>query len=548
MKSLLAASLGLAVLACPAHAALVVSKAATAGVSCASGVCTATQADAVLNDKDFKHLINAGDLTLVSGSAAEDIVFDAKVQWTGAHLLTLDAYRSIQFVLDATSEGAGGVTMLTGDGAGSGTLTFTGKGKLSFWDLSSKLVIDKHGYRLAGDIATLAADIAAKPNGHYALAKGYDASVDGAYASAPIPTTFNGVLEGLGHAIDKLSMAYSNKTVSINFGLFADIGAQGRVRDLYLTNADIEYSSAHTGGNLTGAFAATNAGRLENVAVVTGKVFGQCAGGLAGENDGTIIHSSVTGEVGADNEQAAGGLTCINSGTITQSSVNAEVGAGYGGGTGGLAVSNDGTISLSHAAGRVLVGGATTGNVPDAFAGGVAAFNSGAISQTYSAAVVEGGSCYAGETHSNNAFGGGLVAENTGSVADSYATGATSSANNRGCGAEAGGLVAYAKTGTLARVYSTGVVTCDDCESYQLGGLIGADSVMSNQSAYWDLDASGVTNPSQGAGSPQNDPGITGLSDTALKSALPAGFDPSVWAQSPSINNGWPYLIANPPQ
>jgi len=44
-----------------------------------------------------------------------------------------------------------------------------------------------------------------------------------------------------------------------------------------------------------------------------------------------------------------------------------------------------------------------------------------------------------------------------------------------------------------------------------------------------------------------DDPGITGLTDAQLKSGLPTGFDPSVWAQSPSINNGYPYLIANPP-
>ncbi len=43
-------------------------------------------------------------------------------------------------------------------------------------------------------------------------------------------------------------------------------------------------------------------------------------------------------------------------------------------------------------------------------------------------------------------------------------------------------------------------------------------------------------------------PGITGLTDAQLKSALPAGFDPNVWGQNPNINNGWPYLLANPPQ
>ena len=25
------------------------------------------------------------------------------------------------------------------------------------------------------------------------------------------------------------------------------------------------------------------------------------------------------------------------------------------------------------------------------------------------------------------------------------------------------------------------------------------------------------------------------------------GFDPNIWAENPKINNGFPYLIANPP-
>jgi len=37
------------------------------------------------------------------------------------------------------------------------------------------------------------------------------------------------------------------------------------------------------------------------------------------------------------------------------------------------------------------------------------------------------------------------------------------------------------------------------------------------------------------------------LSDEQLKAALPPGFDPAIWGQSASINNGYPYLLANPP-
>jgi hypothetical protein len=66
--------------------------------------------------------------------------------------------------------------------------------------------------------------------------------------------------------------------------------------------------------------------------------------------------------------------------------------------------------------------------------------------------------------------------------------------------------------------------------------------------AYWDTTTSGITNPSQGAGTPANDPGITGLTTDQLQSGLPAGFDPSVWGESANINNGMPYLLANPPK
>ncbi len=66
--------------------------------------------------------------------------------------------------------------------------------------------------------------------------------------------------------------------------------------------------------------------------------------------------------------------------------------------------------------------------------------------------------------------------------------------------------------------------------------------------AYWDLDSSGISDPSRGAGNVANYPGIAGLTTAQLQSALPAGFDPAVWARSASLNNGYPYLIANPPQ
>ena len=551
MKLILAAALALAAAACPARAALVVSNGATSNVSCASGVCTATAANAVLNEKDFRHMIGAGDLTLVSGSTAQDIVVNAKIQWAKAHHLSLDSFRGIAFTLELASEGGGGATLTTNDGGSGGTLSFTAKGKLTFWDTSSGLVINGTSYTLANDIATLAADIAANPSGAFALGRGYDASVDGAYKSAPIPTTLGGAFEGLGHAIDKLTMLHKRRLPGTDMGLFAAIGAMGSVRDLYLTGPDIEYADKAFGEHNTGAFAANSAGTIANVALIGGKVIGQCTGGIVGENDGTLANVSVSGGavVGGGNEDSAGGLACINAGTITRSVFDGDVGPGSTGDAGGIAVANGGTISFSYVAGRVVVGSATTGNMPDQAAGGIATGNSGTISQSYSIASVEAGDCYAGEVHSNNAYSGGLVADNSGTIADSYATGTSYAGNSRGCGAVSGGLIADNATGAIVeRVYSIGQVTCFSCSSDEWGGLMGIDAQMSNQSAYWDLNTSGVSDPSRGAGRPANDPGVTGLTTAQFQSGLPSGFDPSVWAQSASINGGYPYLIANPPQ
>ena len=77
------------------------------------------------------------------------------------------------------------------------------------------------------------------------------------------------------------------------------------------------------------------------------------------------------------------------------------------------------------------------------------------------------------------------------------------------------------------------------------GGFFGYYSSASVSHDYWDTQTSGSSNAS---GSQSFIPGITGVTTKQLKSKLPRGFDPTIWAQSPSINSGLPYLIDNPPQ
>ena len=77
-----------------------------------------------------------------------------------------------------------------------------------------------------------------------------------------------------------------------------------------------------------------------------------------------------------------------------------------------------------------------------------------------------------------------------------------------------------------------------------LGGFIGDDIDGDFSDCYWDTTTSGTDNGT-GEG---NVSGITGLTTEQLQSGLPAGFDPTIWAQNPKINHGFPYLITNPPR
>jgi hypothetical protein len=521
-----------------AQASVVISSAPTSNVTCIGGTCTATAADAVLNAKDFRRLLGAGDLTLVSGSLAQDIVIAAKVQYTKTHHLTLDSFRGIAFQLELASEGGGGVTIKTNDGGSGGALTYGGKGKLTFWDTASGLVIDGTSYTLANDIATLASDIAANPSGAFALGRGYDASVDGAYGAAPIPTTFTGTFTGLGHTIANLTI-HSAHQHSASVGLFAAIGTRGQASDVSLDAASVK-----SGIELnTAMFAGTNAGTIRNVSV-SGSV--EARGGnpaaLVGENAGTVSGAHASGNVAnATRRGVAAGLVGTNGGMISRSTSSVNVGAGKV--ACGLVGINGGTVTLSSATGSVNI--SLQQHNESSFAAGLVCTNGGIVSQSFSTATIYAGYGKQGESDSWWANGGGLVEanENGGTVQDCYFLGAVSAEPELALGG-----LASASYGTIATSYSAGTVPATPVQ--YTGGLIGelntANGVDTND--YWDLDASGISDPSRGAGNVANAPGLTGLTTAQFQSGLPTGFDPAVWGQTPSVNNGYPYLLANPPQ
>jgi hypothetical protein len=482
----------------PASAALVIGQTATQNVSCAAGVCTATAANAVLFAGQLRAMLASADVKVASGSSAGDIQVAAPVYWASGHKLTLDSFHAITVNKPISVNGEGGLELTTNDGGASGLLSFTWNGYVSFLDLSSPLTIDGNAYTLVGDLATLAADVQATPSGFYALAHDYNANPDGIYTAAVVPTTLQGKFEGLGNKIDGLHIKTAN-LVSIA-GLFETIGNGAQVENTILTHASY-------------------------VARVRGTPVGDL-GGIAGLNNGLIQNSAVLGEIRGWGALLAGGIAGSNQGTIRYSRTDAQL---AGNNAGGIAGNNVGTINNCFSTGRtnaVQVAASPS-------AGGIAGVNAlGTIAQVYATGIVTGKAL---------TTVGGLVGSNTGTINEGYAFGAVTA----GSASVVGGL-AGANTGTISQSYSTGQVTGGTLAT--VGGFVGTDVLLGLDisSSYFDTTTSGKS-ATHGAGSIASDPGITGLTDAALKATLPSGFSVVYWGQNGAVQNGMPYLLALPP-
>ncbi len=221
---------------------------------------------------------------------------------------------------------------------------------------------------------------------------------------------------------------------------------------------------------------------------------------LAGGNEGSIRRCRAIGSVKVGG-QTVGGLVGVNFGTIVLSHADAKIGGEVTLGGGLVGYNEGGMVGSSYATGSIAL---RNGSL--SYVGGLVGENGGSIPNTYALNRVKNG------RKNNNSWFGGLIGkdDSSGQISNSYAAGEIN--------VPAGGVVGF--------------------DSSPAGSFV---------NAYWDLD-DGVSDPANGAANIKNDPGITGLTDTQLKSGLPAGFDPKVWASDPNINNGYPYLLANPPQ
>ncbi|MGH6888110.1 MAG: GLUG motif-containing protein [Rhizomicrobium sp.] len=475
-----------------AQAIVKIGSAATANMSCANGVCEPTAKDAVLNVSDLENLLASGNATVTTtgaGVQANDIHIKAGVSWSNGSVLTLDAYRSITVWRPISVAGLAGMTLKTDDGGSGGLLSFAGRGKIVFQNLSSVLAINGTRYRLENDLKQLAYDVAAHSDRSFALAQDYDAQGDGVYPDSPIPSPFLGSFTGLGNSITDLVVV--NDSDGANVGLFAKLKKKGTISNISLKNAIIRQTNLNC---YIGGIAGTSAGLIEN-SFVSGRIWGGDActvGGVAGLNLGAIVDGHSAG---------------LARGVVNQ--------------VGGLVGLNQGKISSSSSSDKVIEG-SDSGEV-----GGLVGDNYGGRIKT---------SFSTGQVIARNEFiaTGGFVGQNSGIVMNCYALGSVLR------GSTVGGFVGLNDTGGQIRnSYSTGKVPA---RSGTVGGFAGTENGAA-KSDYWDTTTSGTD---VGVGSGLSS-GVLGLTTEQFQSGLPAGFDPAMWAEDPNINSGFPYLRTNPP-
>ena len=231
-------------------------------------------------------------------------------------------------------------------------------------------------------------------------------------------------------------------------------------------------------------------------------------GSLAGLNYGVIDNCFAHGLMKASGANGiyAGGLVGQNNGFVENSGADVAVSAAANSVSGGLVgLSIEGQILDSFATGAVSASGGQS------FLGGLA-----------------------GESYKSN-------------ISNNYATGAAAGSAD----SSVGGLVGLLQDSTVISSYSTGPVSGGTSHNAYgfAGGLVGFDDGSNTYSgSYWDLTTSGFSQPSQGTGNYPNFPGITGVTTVQLRSGLPTGLAPSIWAESAKYNNGFPYLLAAPRQ
>jgi filamentous hemagglutinin family protein len=451
--------------------------------------------------------LNGGNVliqTSATGGGFGDIFINNAVTWTSATQLTLNAHRNININANIDGSTAGSLALVYGQSAiaagnTSGYSLNNGAqvnlpAGLNFSTLlgsdgvaTNYTVITSLGVATdsTGGAATLQG-MAATANlaGNYVLGANVDASATSTWNTStgftPIgisATKFTGIFDGLGHTVSNLNI---NRVASSHQGLFGWVGAGGAVSNVGLINPVI------ASGWTFGALAGQNDGTISSSYVSGGSITGVEAtgawdiGGLVGFNTGVISNSYVSGgSVSANIGTTAGkfeigGLVGYNSGSISNSYVSSGTVSASGSGMwsiGGLVgynilgstISNSSVISSS-----VSVNGSYVRQI-----GGLVGDNRGSIDGSFVDNSISGSVIVSGTSVSQI---GGLAGYNTITISNSYVSGGSVSATVGGTGSvsSVGGLVGYSNGGiSNSHVSGTNVSGSGGSWVGTIGGLVG---------------------------------------------------------------------------
>ncbi|MCX5637952.1 MAG: hypothetical protein NTX52_09710, partial [Planctomycetota bacterium] len=279
---------------------------------------------------------------------------------------------------------------------------------------------------------------------------------------------FTGIFDGNDHKI--LSFTWTS-TGRNGIGLFGCVGAGGWIKNLGLENVDVNAIEGFTAGGLVGQNQGTitNCYAIGNVSSEFGFV-----GGLVGYNYRGTISSCYASAAVSGNCDVGGLVGLMKEGTIENSyatgSVSetiSETAYGYVGGLVGVNYENtinyESTITNCYATGDVSGSGDVGGLVGGNFWG--------TISSCY----------YSGNVSGSREYIGGLVGFNSW---DTKITNCYSTGNVSGYRYVSGG-VGY-NIGAITNCYSTGSVTA----TYDFGGFVAYSYGNSITASFWDTQTS----------------------------------------------------------
>ena len=314
---------------------------------------------------------------------------------------------------------------------------------------------------------------------------------------------FAATFDGGGRKLSNLHVNASTTVEDANVdlgGLFAVIGKGGAVSSLGLEDVSVTVSSTEEDAIQAGALAGDNRGTVTGV-WSTGSVTASTkrvgtaswvyAGGLAGRNDkGGSGDAAYTGTIRASHSRAA--VSARGRSNASNNAFGASAGAG------GLVGNNKGTIAASYAAGDAEATHSDPAfglKLHEGAAGGLVGINKGTVTAAYAIGDASVDVAPPAHNEQGNARIGGLVGFNTssGAVAAGYSTGSVTQTGDRNT--KMGGLVGRndgavsnsywdtAASGIALSAAGTGKTTAELRAPTAYGGIYAA----------WNVDVDGVS-------------------------------------------------------